>query len=91
MAGPQTWGFEATPMPMTTDSPVDAGPSTGSERAAFLPQVRGQPGEAGAVHPGLQPGQLHEKAGLAGGDEALVADQYSDSADLRSQEGFLLY
>ena len=26
-------------------------------------------------------GQLHEKAGVAGGSEALVADQYSDQAD----------
>ena len=48
---------------------------------AVVPQVHGQSGEAGAVHPGLQPGQLREKAGLAGGDEALVADQSSDQAD----------
>src|ERR671919_1443888 len=48
---------------------------------AFLPQVRGQPGEAGAVHPGLQPGQLYEKTGLAGADEALVTDQSSNPAD----------
>ncbi len=48
---------------------------------AFLPQVRGQPGEAMAVRPGLQPGQLPEKAGVAGGYEALVADQSSDQAD----------
>ena len=39
-----------------------------------LPQVRGQPGEAGTVRNGLQPGQLLEKAGRAGGDETLVAD-----------------
>ncbi len=48
---------------------------------AFLPQIRGQPGEAMAIRPGLQPGQLHEKAGVAGGYEALVADQSSDQAD----------
>ena len=34
---------------------------------AFLPQVRGQPGETMAVRPDLQPGQLYEKAGVAGG------------------------
>ena len=34
---------------------------------AFLPQVRGQPGETMAVRTGLQPGQLSAKAGLAGG------------------------
>ena len=39
-----------------------------------LPQVRGQPGEAGTVRNGLQSGQLLEKAGRAGGDETLVAD-----------------
>jgi hypothetical protein len=39
---------------------------------AVVPQVRGQSGEAGAVHPGLQPGQLRQKAGLVGGDEAPV-------------------
>jgi len=43
-----------------------------------LPQVRGQPGEASAVRAGLQPGQLPAQVGLTGGDEALVADQYSD-------------
>ena len=48
---------------------------------AFLPQVRGQPGETMAVRTGLQPGQLSAKAGLAGVDEALVADQPSDQAD----------
>jgi hypothetical protein len=48
---------------------------------AVLSQVRSQPGKARAVRTGLQPGQLHEKAGLAGGDEALVADQSSDPAD----------
>ena len=48
---------------------------------AVMPQVRGQPGEAGAVHPGLQPGELGQKAGLAGGDKALVADQSSDQAN----------
>ena len=46
-----------------------------------LPPVRGQPGEAGVVHAGLQPGQLHEKVGLAGVDETLVTDQYSDPDD----------
>ncbi len=34
---------------------------------AFLPQVRGQSGEAMAVRPGLQSGQLHEKAGVPAG------------------------
>ena len=46
-----------------------------------LSQVRGQPGETMAVRPGLQPGQLHEKAGVAGGYEALDSDQSSDQAD----------
>ena len=48
---------------------------------AFLPQVRGQPGETMAVRPDLQPGQLYEKAGVAGGYEALDSDQSSDQAD----------
>ena len=48
---------------------------------AFLPQVRGQPGETIAVRPDLQPGQLYEKAGVAGGYEALDSDQSSDQAD----------
>ncbi len=48
---------------------------------AFLPQVRGQSGEAMAVRPGLQPRQLHEKAGVAGGYEALDSDQSSDQVD----------
>ena len=48
---------------------------------AFLPQVRGQSGEAMAVRPGLQPGQLHEEAGVAGGYEALDSDQSSDQVD----------
>ncbi len=34
-----------------------------------------------AVRPGLQPGQLPEKAGIAGGYEALDSDQSSDQAD----------
>ncbi len=34
-----------------------------------------------AVRPGLQPGQLPEKAGIAGGYEALDPDQSSDQAD----------
>ena len=34
-----------------------------------------------AVRPGLQPGQLHEKAGVARGYEALDSDQSSDQAD----------
>ena len=46
-----------------------------------LPQVRGQPGQAGVVRTGLQLGQLHEKAGVAGGDEALVVDQSANQAD----------
>ena len=46
-----------------------------------LPQVRSQPGKARAVHPGLQLGQLLEKAGLAGGNEALVVDQSADQND----------
>ena len=48
---------------------------------AFLPQVRGQPGETMAVRPDLQPGQLYEKAGVAGGYEALDSEQSSDQAD----------
>ncbi len=48
---------------------------------AFLTQVRGQPGETMAVRPDLQPGQLYEKAGVAGGYEALDSDQSSDQAD----------
>ena len=47
----------------------------------ILPQVRSQPGETGAVHSGLQLGQLHEKAGLTGGNEALVANQSADPDD----------
>ncbi len=34
-----------------------------------------------AVRPGLQPGQLHEKAGVAEGYEALDSDQSSDQTD----------
>ena len=34
-----------------------------------------------AVRPGLQPGQLHEKAGVARGYEALGSDQSSDQVD----------
>ena len=41
----------------------------------------GQPGETMAVRPDLQPGQLYEKAGVAGGYEALDSDQSSDQAD----------
>ena len=48
---------------------------------AFLPQVRGQPGETMAVRSGVQSGKLHEKAGVAGGYEALDSDQSSDLAD----------
>ena len=48
---------------------------------AFLPQVGDQPGETMAVRPDLQPGQLYEKAGVAGGYEALDSDQSSDQAD----------
>ena len=48
---------------------------------AFLPQVRGQQGEAGTLRTGLQHGQLHEKADLTGGDEALVVDQSANQAD----------
>ena len=44
-------------------------------------QVRGQSGQAGTLRTGLQPGQLHEQAGLAGGDEALVVDQSANQAD----------
>ena len=54
---------------------------------AFLPQVRGQQGEAGTLRTGLQHGQLHEKAGVAGGYEALVADQSANQAD---QDGRLV-
>ena len=46
-----------------------------------LPQVRGQSGQAGVVRTGLQLGQLHEKASLAGGNEALVVDQSADQDD----------
>ena len=46
-----------------------------------LPQVRGQPGEVGTVRIGLQPGKLHEEAGVTGVDETLVADQSSDQDD----------
>ena len=46
-----------------------------------LPQVRSQPGKARAVHPGLQPRQLHETAGATGADASLVADQHSDQDD----------
>jgi len=48
---------------------------------AFLPQVRGQPGETISVRPDLQPGQLYEKAGVAGGFEAVDSGQSSDQAD----------
>ncbi len=34
-----------------------------------------------AVRPGLKPGQLPEKAGIAGGFEVLDPDQSSDQAD----------
>ena len=34
-----------------------------------------------AVPPGLQPGQHPEKAGVAGGNDALDSDQSSDQAD----------
>ena len=44
-------------------------------------QVRGQSGQAGTLRTGLQPGQLHEKADLTGGDEALVVDQSANQAD----------
>jgi len=33
------------------------------------------------IRPGLQPGQLHEKAGVAGGYEAPGSDQSSDQVD----------
>ena len=49
--------------------------------SVVLPQIRGQPGEARTVRTGLQPGQLSAKAGLAGGDETLVADQSTDPDD----------
>ena len=42
---------------------------------AFLSQIRSQPGAVVAVHSSLQPGQLHEETDVAGGGEALVADQ----------------
>jgi len=48
---------------------------------AFLPQVRGQQGEAGTLRTGLQHGQLLEKTGLARGDEALVVDQSANQSD----------
>ncbi len=37
-------------------------------------------GVTAVVRPGLQPGQLHEKAGSAGSDKALVPDKCSDEA-----------
>ena len=46
-----------------------------------LSQIRGQSGQAGVVRTGLQLGQLHAKAGLTRGNEALVADQSSDRDD----------
>ena len=49
-----------------------------------LPQVRGQPGQAGVVRTGLSfrgRRQLDAQAGLTRGDEALVADQSSDQDD----------
>ncbi len=46
-----------------------------------LSQIRGQSGQAGVVRTGLQLGQLHAKAGLTRGNEALVADQSSDQDD----------
>ena len=70
----------------TVDPRVERGRNKGGEvraqlNAAFLPQVRCQPGEAVAVHPGLQPGELREKAGIAGVGEALVAQKCPDKAD----------
>ena len=49
--------------------------------SAFLSQVCGQPGEADAVHLGLQPGEFLEKAGSAGDGEALVTAKRADQAD----------
>ena len=46
--------------------------------SVVVSQVRGQSGETGALRPGLQLGQLHEKAGLAGGYAALAVDQSSN-------------
>ena len=37
--------------------------------------------QAGVVRTGLQLGQLHEKASLTGGNEALVVDQSADQDD----------
>jgi hypothetical protein len=48
---------------------------------AFLSQIRSQPGEVVVVHSSLQPGQLHEEAGVARVGEALVADQSSNQDD----------
>lgn len=42
--------------------------------AIVMPQVHNQPGGSGAIRPGLQPGELHERTGVAGGGETLVAD-----------------
>ena len=47
----------------------------------ILSQIRGQSGQAGVVHTGLQLGQLLEKTGLARADEALVVDQPSNQDD----------
>jgi len=41
---------------------------------AELPRLRGQPGAAAAVRPGIQPGELPSSAGTAEGGEALVVD-----------------
>ena len=53
-----------------------------------LPQVRGQSGQAGVVRTGLQLGQLHEKASLTGGNEALVVDQSADQDDQDLEDGW---
>ena len=48
---------------------------------ALLSPVRGQPGAVGFVHPGLQPGELPEEAGLAQGLPGLVSAQPLGEAD----------
>ncbi len=48
---------------------------------ALLPPVRGQSGEAAALHPGLQIRELRTKAGIAGVGETLVPGERADQAD----------
>ena len=56
----------------------EAGPQVDQ---AVVPPVRGQPGAAGAVRTGLQPGQLLEAVGLTRSCESLVAAERAGQAD----------